>query len=459
MAQIQPFTPSRDHRSVSVIDHPEGMPAPRSSDREPPESEFLHRIKLLMFIRVIFTSLLLGSTIILQLSQALSPTAVPLLMLYGLIACIFLISVLYVLILNRIRGEAAFAYAQTGIDTLIVTLIVFVTGSFASIFSFLYLVVIVYSSLLLYRRGSLIMAALCSAEYSAMIGMEYFGVFKPFVMDAAISAVNYTWTHVFYKILITMVACFAVGWLSGLLSEQTRRTRRELRALEDHVRRVERLASMGEMAAGMAHEIKNPLASLAGSIQLLQETMPAGSGAEKLMTIVLRETDRLSDLLNNFLLFARPPAGKVKRIDLATALEEIVSLFERDNSCRGQIHIVSALARDIRIEMDPVHLRQVMWNLLLNAAEAIEDTGTIDIRLESLKNRKARIAVSDTGCGIVRERIGAIFDPFFTTKANGTGLGLSMVHSILEAYDCRLDVDSEVGTGTRFTLIFNRIEA
>ena len=425
----------------------------------PPESESLHRIKLLMFIRVIFTSLLLGSTIILQLSQISSPTALPLLMLYGLIAGIFLISVIYVVLLKWVRDEARFAYIQTSVDTLIVTAIVFVTGSFASIFSFLYMVVIIYTSMLLYRRGSMIMAGLCSIEYGTMIGLEYYGILKPFVMDAGISAINFSWNHVFYKILITMVACFAVGWLSGLLSEQTRKTRKELRALEDHIRRVERLASMGEMAAGMAHEIKNPLASLAGAIQLLKETFPPEPSAVKLMQIVLRETDRLSDLLNSFLLFARPPVGKNRAIDLGAALDETVLLFRKDDTRSDRIQIRSSVMPGVWIEMDPVHLRQVLWNLLLNAAESIVDTGTVDIHLEVLRSNKARLAIADTGCGIPQDQIGTIFDPFFTTKPNGTGLGLSMVHGILESYDCRLDVDSEVGRGTQFTLIFERIES
>ncbi|MBI9084040.1 MAG: GHKL domain-containing protein [Desulfobacterales bacterium] len=458
MAQSSPLTQASEGSHFAPAGQ-SGIARPDPSGlSQPLNSEFLYRIKLLMFIRVIFTSLLLGSTIILQLSQMSSPTALPLLMLYGLIAGIFLISVVYVVLLGWMQNPVRFAYLQTSVDTLIVTAIVFVTGSFASIFSFLYMVVIIYTSMLLYRRGSLIMAGLCSIEYGAMIGLEYYSILKPFVMDAGISAVNYSWTSVFYKIVITMVACFAVGWLSGLLSEQTRKTRTELRSLEDHIRRVERLASMGEMAAGMAHEIKNPLASLAGSIQLLKETFAPDPSAEKLMQIVRRETDRLSDLLNGFLLFARPPAGKARAIDLGAALDEIVSLFRKDNTRSDRIHIRSSVTPGIWIEMDPVHLRQVLWNLLLNAAEAIDDTGTVDIHLDILKSNKARMAIIDTGCGIPREQIGAIFDPFFTTKPNGTGLGLSMVHGILESYDCRLDVDSEMGRGTQFTLIFNRIE-
>ena len=177
------------------------------------------------------------------------------------------------------------------------------------------------------------------------------------------------------------------------------------------------------------------------------------------MQIVLRETDRLSDLLNNFLLFARPPAGETRAIDLGGALEETVSLFKKDNTRTDRIAIGYDPTPEAWIEMDPVHLRQVLWNLLLNAAEAIEDSGRIDIHLDTQRLQKVRLDIIDTGCGIPNAQIDTIFDPFFTTKPNGTGLGLSMVHSILETYDCRLDVDSRVGQGTRFTLIFNRIDA
>ena len=211
------------------------------------ESDIYHNLKWLMFFRVLFTSLLLGSTIVLQLGEAPSPLARQLLVLYGLIAGIFLLSFIYALILPRVKQELFFAYLQTGIDTFVVTLIIFVTGSFASIFSFLYLVVIIYSSMLLFRRGSMVMAALCSIQYGVMVDLEYYGILEPFVMEGDLAAVNYAWSHVLYKIIVTMVACFDVAFLSSFLAEQTRKTKKELLALEDHVRRVEKMAYMGEL--------------------------------------------------------------------------------------------------------------------------------------------------------------------------------------------------------------------
>jgi two-component system sensor histidine kinase PilS (NtrC family) len=255
-----------------------------------------------------------------------------------------------------------------------------------------------------------------------------------------------------------MIACFAVAFLSNFLSEQVRKTRRELRAMEDHVKRVEKMASIGEMAAGMAHEIKNPLASLTGSIQLLSEDIRYDPDHDRLMRIVLREADRLSSLVNNFLLYARPPAGIVKTIELDKVLTDTVELLKKDAATNGRITITSKIQSAIWISMDPMHLRQIFWNLLLNAAEAIGAEGTIKVEMDASKNRHAVVRITDDGCGMNHEELKSIYNPFFTTKPAGTGLGLSIVHRILEAYDCWLHVESEAGKGTSITLQFKQIE-
>jgi len=429
-------------------------PAPIAS-----ESDIYRKLKWLMFFRLLFTTLLIGSTIIMQLRESPSLVARPLLALYGLTAAIFILSICYAILLNRIRHTGLFAYLQIGVDTLVVTLIIFLTGSFSSLFGFLYLVVIVYASMLLYMRGAMIMAALCSIQYGIMIDLEYYTILKPLSVDSTLTALGYDWSHVLYNILMIMAACFAVGFLSGFLSEQTRKTRKKLEAMEDHVKRVEKMAAIGEMAAGLAHEIKNPLASLAGSIQLLQEEIRYDREHDKLMQIVLREAARLSTLVNNFLLFARPPLGKREAIRLDHAVLETVELFEKDSTCSDRIRLEKDLAAGIWIEMDPLHLRQVLLNLLLNAAEAIAEEGRISIATFAIRDGQAAIRIRDNGCGMSREIRKSIFDPFFTTKPSGTGLGLSIVHSILDSYGSRLFVDSENGRGATFTLSLKRIAA
>jgi len=411
-----------------------------------------------MFFRVLFTSLLLGSTIILQLAKNPSPLDTSLLVLYGLIIGIFLLSFIYSILLQRIVELLVFTYVQIIIDTCVVSLIILVTGSFSSIFTFLYLVVITYSSLFLLQRGNLIIAAISAVQYGIMVNFEFYGIFKPFLMEGSLPAFAYPWSHVLYKVLIIMVACFAVAYLSGVLAEQVRKTKIELETMEEYVKRVEKMAYMGRMAANMAHEIKNPLASLAGSIQMLKEDMPYNPDHDKLMKIVLRETGRLSELVSNFLLFAKPTVGKVESFELNRAISETVGLFEKDKTCRERIDIRLKLSPDIWVKMDPLHLKQVLWNLLLNSAEAIEGSGEITIEAFKVKSGFAAVRISDNGRGMPKKIVHSVFDPFFTTKPHGTGLGLSIVHSILESYGSRLEVASDVGKGTVVTLKLLLIE-
>jgi len=429
-----------------------------SSSSITPEEDLYHKLKWLMFFRILFASLLLGSTIVVQLKENSFPPDKSFIVLYVLITIIFLLSIYYVVFFRTVKIKSLFPYIQIGADTLLVTLIIFITGSFTSIFSFLYLVVIIYSSMIIFRKGSMIMAAFCSIQYGILIDLEYYGIIDPYFLKESSSIGNYAWNLVLFKVVITMVACFAVAFLSGLLSEQLRRTKKELSVMKERVERVEKMAYLGEMATGITHEIKNPLASLAGSIQILRKDIPYNPEHDKLMQIVLRETDRLNALVSNFLLFAKPPVGKIERVDLESALAETIKLFEKNQDTSRRVSIISDFYPNIWVEIDPVHLRQVMWNIILNAAEAIEGEGLIKVKTYPLKHNYACVEVNDTGCGMTKTLMQSIFNPFFTTKSSGTGLGLSIVHRILESYNSWLDVESEVGKGTKFTWKLNRID-
>jgi len=423
-----------------------------------PEGDLKNKLWKLIAARILFSSLLLGSTLFLQFNRAGSLEAAPLAVLYGLTACIFMLSAGYALALLRLRRYRVFAYLQTIVDTALVTVILLVTGGFSSPFSFLYLVVIVTSSLLLPRRGTVLVAALCSVQFGLMADFEYYGLLAWFDGPETLSAYAAGWDQVATQIVTILAACIVVAFLSSFLADQAVRTRRELRVMEAHVKRVEKMAGVGEMAAGLAHEIKNPLAGLAGAIQLLREEIRYDPDHDRLMQIILREADRLSALVGNFLLYARPPVGQSEPIDLHRALRETVELFGKKGTLNGRVSTTLKAEPGIWVGMDPGHLRQVLWNLLINAADAIEGPGRIRVELSAGKDRSACLKIADSGGGMPPETLASIFDPFFTTKANGTGLGLSIVHRILEAYDCRLDVESAPGQGTTFSLHFRQIE-
>jgi two-component system sensor histidine kinase PilS (NtrC family) len=222
--------------------------------------------------------------------------------------------------------------------------------------------------------------------------------------------------------------------------------------MEEQVKRVEKLAAIGEMASGLAHEIKNPLAALSGSIQYLREDIPYDPDRDRLMDIILREADRIGALVNDFLMFARPQPGKIKMVDLEAALKEILNVFTTDTRRNRRITVSSHLTKALFIEIDPEHLRQVIWNLLLNADEAIEGEGRIDVRMALSDKTHVCITITDTGSGMTEETMRSIFDPFFTAKPKGTGLGLSIVQRIITSYNGLIDVQSRLDQGTTFTI-------
>jgi two-component system, NtrC family, sensor histidine kinase HydH len=415
-------------------------------------------LKWLMLCRLLFCSFLLGSTILLQVRHSPSLTTPPLLILYWLTSGIFLLSFSYAVFLSRARRLRRFSALQVAVDTLIVSLVIFVTGGFFSVFSFLYLIVIVYGTILLGPTAGRFLAAACTLQYITIVVLGYLGWIPPLAIDAELYRQAINGSVIIYRVTVTTIACFGVAFLSGLLVEKANRSNIKLMAMEDHVRRVDRMAAIGEMAAGLAHEIKNPLASLGGAIQMLKEEIRYEPDHERLMQIVLRETDRLSSLVNNFLMFARPPQGRAVHVALNAAVKETLGLFEKDTAIFGKVKIRRSLAADAWVEIDPVHLKQILWNLLLNAAEAIGEKGVIDVQITSPDDDTACLSIEDNGDGMTPETIDAIFDPFFTTKPNGTGLGLSIVHRILESYQAPLDVHSRPGRGSRFTMQFKAVQ-
>ncbi len=422
------------------------------------EHEIRPRLQWLMLLRVVFTTFLLGATIIVQWQEPPLSATPPLLVLYGTIAGTYLLTFIYGLLFSRVPLKA-FSYGQLGLDTFLVTLVIYVTGGYSSVFSFLYLVVIIYSSLFLQRNGTVVIAAMCTIQYGLLIDLEYFGILTAFDKGAGISSGLVPWNHIAFKILMTTVACFLVAGLSSLLSEQEHRTRLELRAVRLHMKRVEKMAAVGEMAARLTHEIKNPLAALVGSVRLLHDDLGLEGSHDRLMRIILREADRLGGLVNEFLQFARPVAGNPTPVRLATVLGEIVELFQRDRMAAGRLDVTTEIDPALWIEMDPSHLKQVMWNFLLNSAQAIEVQGYIRIATQSAGEGMVAIRVSDNGSGIDEETMTSLFEPFFTTKSQGSGLGLCVVYRILEAYGFRLDVESSPGKGSVFSILARKAKA
>lgn len=227
----------------------------------------------------------------------------------------------------------------------------------------------------------------------------------------------------------------------------------ELRRLESHARRSERLATVGQLAAGIAHEIRNPLAAISGSIELLRQGPVVSEDDRVLMTIVHREIQRLNELIGDLLDYANPRPTQAVDLDLGVVVREIATVSRGDQAFAA-IELVAEAERPLPIHGDPAKLRQVLWNLLRNAADAAAAGGR-HVAIEARRDRDTGdvlVVVTDDGCGIPPAQLGRIFDPFFTTKQKGTGLGLATCHAIVAEAGGRIDVSSEVDVGTQFVI-------
>ncbi len=222
-----------------------------------------------------------------------------------------------------------------------------------------------------------------------------------------------------------------------------------LHEMGERLRRSERLAALGGMAASVAHEIRNPLAAISGSAELLA-TASLGDEDRRLLAIIRRESGRLSDMVRDLLAFTRPRAPEPVRLDLARALRETTEAFAADPNNVG-ITVVFEGAPGLEVEVDPVQLGQVLWNLMRNAAEAMDGSGEIRVSVNH-DGGDAVVSVQDHGVGIAPERLESIFDPFFTTKEHGTGFGLAIVHRIVEDNGGTIRAESRPGAGATFTV-------
>ena len=239
----------------------------------------------------------------------------------------------------------------------------------------------------------------------------------------------------------------------------------ELQLAEAEVARGEKLASIGQLAAGIAHELNNPLTGVLTFTSLMRKKMPEGSEDAEDLDLVIRETKRCASIIRRLLDFAREKTPEKALVNLNQLIEETVRFVERSAALQ-HIEIEMDLDPDLpQLFVDADLIKQVLMNILVNAQQAIEEHGRITVRSRLCRTRKApgrcddtmpavEIAISDTGCGIPEANLQRIFDPFFTSKevGKGTGLGLSVSYGIVRAHGGEIEVESTVGEGSTFRI-------
>jgi two-component system sensor histidine kinase PilS (NtrC family) len=235
----------------------------------------------------------------------------------------------------------------------------------------------------------------------------------------------------------------------------------EIHALELEVRLKERMAALGEMAAGMAHELRNPLAAISGSVQFLKTDLEPEGEVLELMDIILRESQRLDQAIRDFLTFARPGRFSPQRVDLVKLLEDSVKLLRKSSECGPDHRLITRHAAErIECHVDPNRIRQVFWNLATNALKAMPDGGALTLGVELTDDeRTVAIVFDDQGKGMTREERERYFQPFSSSFDEGTGLGAAIVYRLVQEHGGTIRLDSEQGRGTRVVLTLPRCGA
>ena len=518
------------------------------------------KIKALIVIRALFVTLLLGSAYLFKGFEKLSS-------IYAfsyLIVAIYIFTIVYSLLLGKIRSHFFFGYFQLVFDIIFEIILIYITGGIDSWFTFLLIFTVISSSIVLNKKAGYIMATISSILYGVMLNLQFYKVL-PVIGEGVIEDRIYL-----YNIFVHIVSLYLTAYLSGYLSSRIERTEQrleekdldlrdleffnrevienmqsglfttdmsgkvvlfnraaeqilsvqkdsiigsridtvlpffefplsesrreqaitvngnqkiigvgvsslrsvdehakgfigifqdltELKQLESEMKRREKWAAIGELSSNIAHEIRNPLASLRSSVEMLKEDSVPQNYKEKLMEIALDEMTRLNRIITDFLTYSRPAPPDMKRIDIHEILDETVELLK--NTKHGEYLTVQKQYRGrCEVIADAQKMRQVFWNLGLNALEAMHETGELVI---STLNDNSFIVITfkDNGSGIEKNDVEKIFFPFYTTKEKGTGLGLAIAYRIIDEHNGSIDLKSTPGIETTFKIILPKPDA
>ena len=543
--------------------------------------ELLFKIKTLMVLRAVVISVFLGTIIIFQIRSGQLPFILPVTI---LIATTYLLTIIYSILLKLIKNLGFLCYLQLIGDLLVESGVIYISGGIESPFPFLYILSIIASSIILYRRGGYIIASLSSILYGTLVNLEFYNLLHPMTFYS--SSVNISPIEtVIYTVFLNISAFFLVAFLSGYLSEKLKRTGEELeeksedllqlktfhesvvknmgsglmtadlngrivsfnlaaegitgykfydvrgryyseffnipllkgdfnsltdnpvhmedifirkdginihigmnisplkddknnirgiigvfqdltiiKEMKEKVIKNEKMAAIGRISAGIAHEIRNPLASISGSIHVLKDELSLNDSNIKLMDIILRETKRLNSIITQFLLYASPYKKNLQICNIKELIAETITLLKNSKEYPSNLNIDTSFQNNgITINGDPKQIKQVIWNLCLNSMQAMNKGGRMTISVNKINgdssyyktnDETVEIIIKDTGTGISETDLQKVFDPFFTTKEEGTGLGLSTVQKIIEGHNGSINIESKerYGTTVKITL-------
>ncbi|MBN2718945.1 MAG: hypothetical protein JXX14_24070 [Deltaproteobacteria bacterium] len=423
------------------------------------------RLSWVMVLRVAIISTLLGATVIMNqdIHEMIGASTRFLL---SIIVVTYVQTIAYAIWFRTGKRLAVLGNLQFMGDALLFTALSYATGGVTSGFTFLYHLWVIVAIVSMGKRAGFIQATVSSLFIvltGAAMGWE---VIDP-LDDIASGAMSVGTTA--YALLVNIVSLYVVAFLVNILAsriedagEGLKKERAQKEELAKKLEQARHLAALGELAATLAHEIRNPLSAVSGSFQMLKTQM-LKSGAETgddermLSSIIERELDRMGRLIDDILQYARPRAPQLYPVDLSKLCQETIHSFFTGVCHRG-VAVESHLPDGCFCMGDANQLRQVLWNLLVNASQVVsDDTGRIDVTL-SKNDTAVRLEISDNGPGVPMEIRDKIFDAFFSTKERGMGLGLALCQRIITGHGGAIQIEEASETGARFSVVLPATE-
>lgn len=365
-------------------------------------------------------------------------------------AAAMVLTAIYLVLLRRGRGLGELAAVQIVVDQALWSVIVYLTGGAASGATSLYGITCLAGALLLGLQGAAA-AALAGGVFFSLLIVLLQSESLPWPKDQPFETYQLTPEETTYYVVVNLLVLVVVALLSGYLADRLRRAGGQLVLAEERAAQAERMAALGRLAAGLAHEIRNPLSSISGSIQLLESAPGLGPEDRVLCTLISREADRLNELVTDMVDLARPRAPSRRLLDAGAVAREVVLLAGQRG--RGvtdvRLHFVDP-GHPVFVQADDQQLRQLIWNLVRNAVQASSAGDQVRVRVED--EPRALLTVEDDGVGIDPATRDKLFDAFFTTRSQGTGVGLAVVKRIADEHGFSVFVDASRARGAAFVL-------
>lgn len=403
-------------------------------------------LRYIIFRLIIITSIFIATIIINYSTGADFP---PVFLLA--IAAFYLLSLIYFLLYLWGKKLPAQAYLQLIVDLLLITLLVYISGGTTTSTYFLYIFAIIAASLVISERAAYFAAALAAVLFGFLVDATYFGLIPYFNPE---HASRQEFGSVLFNLILAWAVFFAVAFFMSYLSKNLRRARQELEKAQKEIILRERLAEAGRVSASLAHEIRNPLAAISSAVQVLRKEEQQDPDRARLMDVIIRESNRVSQLLEQFLDFAVPTKKVFSEVDLSMLVNETIEMLRSAGDLdREKIRVDgNYLVRRVTYYGNPNHFKQIFWNLIKNAIKAMPEGGKLTVNFFNSRREGLKIVIRDTGVGLSEKDKENLFVPFYSGFGEGRGLGLATVKKLVEDYDGSIQVNSEEGQGTEIII-------